>query len=293
MLKHNFKKSKICKGGYVEPFKYGLHEIDMNPNNHNRRNSRGSSKKNKNNSWYVISIIILALICVSVFFFFKNRLSSDNSGSYTAQKSSSSQNSTQDDNKNNSKENQETSNSSEEQPKNQSNTQGNENNEQSQSEQQPQQTQPETQIATFTTKIYTKDDSRQNNMNITASRLNGHIIKNGETFSFCKTLGPSSSKNGYKEADIFDNEGNKKKGLGGGNCQISSTLYNAVLAAPSLTVVERHEHSNNVPYVAKGKDAAVAYGSYDFKFRNDTGNDIKLIFQVTSNNVTVNIMKIG
>lgn len=151
----------------------------------------------------------------------------------------------------------------------------------------------ENQIATFSTKIYTQDSSRQNNMNITASRLNGHIVKNGETFSFCNTLGPSSSANGYQEADIYDNEGNKKKGLGGGNCQVSTTLYNAVLAVPSLTVVERHAHSNYVPYIQKGKDAAVAYGSYDFKFKNNSGKDIKLLFEVTNSSVTSSIIQIG
>ena len=152
---------------------------------------------------------------------------------------------------------------------------------------------PERQIATFSTKIYTKDSSRQNNMNITASRLNGHIVKNGETFSFCNTLGPSSSANGYQEADIYDNDGNKKKGLGGGNCQISTTLYNAVLAVPSLSVIERHAHSNYVTYIKKGKDAAVAYGSYDFKFKNNSGKDIKLLFEVNNNSVTASIIQIG
>lgn len=86
--------------------------------------------------------------------------------------------------------------------------------------------------------------------------------------------------------------GNKKKGLGGGNCQISSTLYNAVLTIPSLKVIERHEHSNKVPYAKKGKDAAVAYGSYDFKFQNNSGNDIKFTFNVTSDNVTAIIYKL-
>ena len=151
----------------------------------------------------------------------------------------------------------------------------------------------ERQIATFSTKIYTKDSSRQNNMNITASRLNGHIVKNGETFSFCNTLGPSSSANVYQEADIYDNEGNKKKGLGGGNCQISTTLYNAVLTVPGLTVVERHAHSNYVPYIKKGKDAAVAYGSYDLKFKNNTGFDIKISTSATTNNVSVKLYKIN
>ena len=84
----------------------------------------------------------------------------------------------------------------------------------------------------------------------------------------------------------------KLKVFGGGNCQVSSTLYNAVLAVPSLKVTERHEHSNDVPYVAEGKDAAVAYGSYDFKFVNNTGNDIKIKASTDSNNVTISINSI-
>ena len=129
-------------------------------------------------------------------------------------------------------------------------------------------------------------------MELTASRLNGHIVKNGETFSFCNTLGPSSSKTGYQEADIFDKDGNKKKGLGGGNCQISSTLYNAVLATPNLAIIERHEHSNDVPYVAKGKDAAVAYGSYDLKFVNNSGNDIKILLTTDGKYVVAKIVSL-
>lgn len=84
----------------------------------------------------------------------------------------------------------------------------------------------------------------------------------------------------------------RKKVFGGGNCQVSSTLYNAVLSAPGLVVTERHTHSNNVPYVQKGKDAAVAYGSYDFKFRNNTGNDIKITCSSNSSSVTTNIISI-
>ena len=84
----------------------------------------------------------------------------------------------------------------------------------------------------------------------------------------------------------------RKKVFGGGNCQVSSTLYNAVLDAPGLVVTERHEHSNNVPYVQKGKDAAVAYGSYDFKFRNDTGHDVKITCSSDDSSVTTNIISI-
>lgn len=82
----------------------------------------------------------------------------------------------------------------------------------------------------------------------------------------------------------------RKRAFGGGNCQVSSTLYNAVLATPNLDVTERHEHSNNVPYVQKGKDAAVAYGGYDFKFTNNTGNDIKINCSTDGQSVTTTII---
>ena len=150
----------------------------------------------------------------------------------------------------------------------------------------------EEQISTFTTKIYSKDSARQNNISITCNTLNGTTVKNGEIFSFCNTVGQASTSKGYQKADIFDNNGQKKKGLGGGNCQVSTTLYNAVLAAPSLVVTERHEHSNYVPYIAKGKDAAVAYGSYDLKFRNNSGNDVKILSSSDANNVTVSLVSL-
>ena len=79
----------------------------------------------------------------------------------------------------------------------------------------------------------------------------------------------------------------KRRDCGGGNCQISTTLYNALLQVPDLKVTERHEHSNSVPYIEKGKDSAVAYGSYDLKFVNNTGNDV--IIRCSSNGKTVDV----
>lgn len=81
--------------------------------------------------------------------------------------------------------------------------------------------------------------------------------------------------------------------MGGGNCQVSSTLYNAVLKVPGLKVTERHEHTKEVYYVAKGKDAAVAYGELDFKFKNETEYDIKIYGEISKNKVKVKIMSIG
>ncbi len=147
-------------------------------------------------------------------------------------------------------------------------------------------------ISKYSTKIYSKDKNRQNNLEITASALNGTVVKPNETFSFTQTIGPASKSKGYEKADIFDSNGNKIKGYGGGNCQISSTLYNAVLKAPSLKVVERHEHSNKVPYVAENKDAAVAYGSVDFKFKNENDYSIKILVQASKSYVVVTLVKI-
>lgn len=151
----------------------------------------------------------------------------------------------------------------------------------------------ETDIASFSTKIYTpNDEARMNNLRITCSKLNGTIVKPGETFSFCDTVGKATPEDGYQKADIFDKDGNKTKGYGGGNCQISSTLYNAVLSLPNITVLERHNHSQEVYYVPLGKDAAVAHGSIDFKFRNDYDYPIKIYSSSSSSTVDIRVVKL-
>lgn len=150
----------------------------------------------------------------------------------------------------------------------------------------------ETEIAQFSTKIHNKDPERQNNITITCKTLSTKEVAPGEIFSFCNTVGKSTSSKGYQEADIYVN-GEKKQGLGGGNCQVSTTLYNAVLKIPELEVLERHQHSGNVPYIEKGKDAAVAYGAYDFKFKNNTNNVIKIVMENTPDNIIAKLIKIG
>ena len=155
-------------------------------------------------------------------------------------------------------------------------------------------TQPKTtesEIASFSTTIYTKDEERQNNLSIACSTLNDTIVEAGSTFSFSDTLGKATSSKGYEKADVFQ-DGEVVQALGGGMCQISTTLYNAVLEVPDLDVTERHEHSNDVPYIESGKDAAVAYGSYDLKFVNNTGSQIKIKASNTKDKVSVKILKI-
>lgn len=233
-----------------------------------------------------IIIGLLALIGIGVYFYIKNTKSSDEQINYEANRTSAETNNSNESNEDNSSTEENTS-------KNQatSTENTNTNSENTQVADNTSKT-IEEQLSAFSTKIYSNDSNRTKNMQITSTTLNGTIVKNGETFSFCNTVGPATSSKGYLEADIFDNNGNKKKGYGGGNCQVSSTLYNAVLAVSSLTVVERHPHSNYVPYVQKGKDAAVAYGSYDFKFRNDTGNDVKILSSVSDGLVNISLMSL-
>lgn len=152
-------------------------------------------------------------------------------------------------------------------------------------------TKKETEIAQFSTKIYSKDPERQNNIGITCKTLSSKEVKPGETFSFCDTVGKATTEKGYQEADIYV-DGKKEQGLGGGNCQVSTTLYNAVLQVPELEVLERHQHSGHVPYIQEGKDAAVSYGAYDFKFKNNTNNVIKIVMENTADNITAKLIKI-
>ena len=146
-------------------------------------------------------------------------------------------------------------------------------------------------ISEFSTPVHNKSKERQNNISITCKRISGKEIKPGEIFSFCNTVGEATTEKGYQASEIYV-DGEKKQGLGGGNCQVSTTIYNAVLQVPELEVIERHEHSNKVTYIEQGKDAAVAYGSYDFKFKNNTQNTLKLVMENTENEVKAKIIKI-
>ena len=140
----------------------------------------------------------------------------------------------------------------------------------------------------FSTNITDKTPARLNNIQLAVNKLNGATIKPGETFSFNNYIGPRTSEAGYQEAIIFDGHGNKTKGYGGGICQISSTLYNAVLNA-GLEVIERHEHSHEVPYIEAGKDATVSYGADDFKFKNNSRRTITINASTTDDVLAISI----
>lgn len=117
-------------------------------------------------------------------------------------------------------------------------------------------------------KEHSNDVERNINLSLASGKIDGLILQPGETFSFDKVVGKRSKANGYKEAGVIS-QGRIIKGLGGGICQVSTALYNAVLLA-NLKVTERHNHSmyDGISYVQRGKDAAIAWGYKDFKFVN-------------------------
>lgn len=140
----------------------------------------------------------------------------------------------------------------------------------------------------FSTNITDKTPERLNNIKLGVEKLNGSKVNPGETFSFNDCIGPRNKETGFQEAIIFDGHGNKIDGYGGGLCQISSTLYNAVLNS-GLEITERHEHSREVPYIESGKDAPVSYGSDDFKFKNNTSQAVTINASISNDVLTVSV----
>ena len=121
-------------------------------------------------------------------------------------------------------------------------------------------------LSSFATKYDETNVSRSNNLKLATSKLNGVVVMPGEVFSYNKTLGKRTAEAGYQYANGFAG-GKVVSMLAGGICQISSTLYDAVLYA-NLNIVERYNHMFQATYVEPGKDATVVYGSLDFKFEN-------------------------
>lgn len=142
-------------------------------------------------------------------------------------------------------------------------------------------------ISSFPTKYDATNTNRATNLTLACEKINGTILQPGEVFSFNKVVGERTTKNGFKDAIIYV-DGELDYGIGGGICQVSSTLYNAVLFA-NLDIVERKNHSMTVNYVPIGQDATVSYGSVDFKFKNSRNYPIKIVATTNSGILTISI----
>ena len=156
----------------------------------------------KKNKIFLILIVTLLGITIGIFYYFYT-LNSNNKeqNNYDATRTSTNDNTDNNTNNNSNNDNDDT------------NTEVNKNGDDTTNNTEQPAPPTETTLSSFSTKIYTKESARQNNINITCASLNDTIVKNGETFSFCGTVGQATSSKGYQKADIFDKNGNKKKGL--------------------------------------------------------------------------------
>lgn len=146
------------------------------------------------------------------------------------------------------------------------------------------------QLATFTTRYDVSDRDRTTNLEIACQKINGKVVLAGENFSYNQALGPRTVAAGYKNGKVYEG-GEIVDGIGGGICQISSTLYNTVLMA-NLEIVERRNHQFVTSYLPAGRDATVVYGATDFKFKNTRNFPVKIVASAKNGIATVSMFGI-
>jgi len=129
-------------------------------------------------------------------------------------------------------------------------------------------------IAAYYTTLINSPAARTNNILVASTSIDGTILNSGATFSFNRTVGQRTIDASYQVAKIFVGD-EIVDGLGGGICQVSSTIYNTALEA-GLQIVERHPHTLPVTYAAPGRDATVSWGSADLKFKNNLGRPLQI-----------------
>jgi vancomycin resistance protein YoaR len=127
-------------------------------------------------------------------------------------------------------------------------------------------------LGSFSTKYDASLRGRTNNLRMAARNVNGTVVGAGEVFSANRAIGPRNAAAGWREAKMFVS-GAVVSGVGAGICQCSTTIYNAALLA-GFPIVERHQHYFRVMYAPASRDAAIAWGQKDFKFRNTSGGPI-------------------
>lgn len=133
-------------------------------------------------------------------------------------------------------------------------------------------------LGIYTTYFNKHDINRTANIRLATEKINGTLLQPGEVFSYNKIVGPRDAQHGFKEAlEIVDGE--FVSGIGGGVCQVSSTLYNAILYA-GLQIIERTNHSKPLSYVPLARDATVAYGYLDFQFTNNSTVPVLILAEV-------------
>lgn len=146
-------------------------------------------------------------------------------------------------------------------------------------------------LSTFTTTFRLGKDRRDVNIGLSARAVRGRILGPGEVFSLNEATGPRNRHTGYRESLVFAN-GKVVPGIGGGVCQVSSTLYEAALLA-DLRIVDRSSHSMAVSYLPPGRDATTFYPTVDLKFQNNRSSAVLLWSTVRGNRLTMQVYGSG
>ena len=141
-------------------------------------------------------------------------------------------------------------------------------------------------IGECTTRI-AGSSNRLNNITLAAQSINGYVLEPGEEFSFNRIVGRRTVERGYKVAPAI-NGGQFVPAVGGGICQVSSTLYSAIMDS-DLRVTQRRAHSQPISYLPRGRDATVAWGSIDFRFVNNTEQPLRIDAVVNGRTLSVNV----
>lgn len=144
-------------------------------------------------------------------------------------------------------------------------------------------------LASFSTK-YNVEEDRAVNVELASDRINGMVIQPGDTFSFSNSIMSRTTENGYVMAPSFAG-GKVVNSVGGGICQVSSTLYVTMMLS-SITATERYPHSLEVDYVPKGLDSAIAEGVKDLRFKNPYDYPISIHSSYEDGILTVSIQKV-
>ena len=137
-------------------------------------------------------------------------------------------------------------------------------------------------LSSFRTSFTSSNSNRSTNIRLCSEKINGTVLMPGETFSFNQVVGKRTPEAGFKPATAYSG-GKVVQEYGGGICQVSSTLYNAVLYA-NLEITERTNHGYKPSYVDPGLDATVSWGGPDFKFTNNRDYPIRIVCD-TSNKI--------
>lgn len=143
------------------------------------------------------------------------------------------------------------------------------------------------QLSSFVTYFDGENETRSHNIRLAAEKINGSIIKGGEIFSFNQTVGERTAERGFQSAKIIE-KGEFVEGIGGGVCQVSTTLYNAALLC-GCEIEEYHPHSLSVSYVPPSCDAMVSGSYYDLKFKNATAANLYIRARTGKNYVAFDV----